>query len=300
MIRTTTRIARYMSLVVWLLTACAGVHAQTSQLEQKALDLPGGKVIYQDSGGQGVAVVFLFAGTTALWQHQATAIPQAGYRFIAIDYRGLGAMPGSDMLKAVTGIDELLNRLGVNKFHLVGAAVGGVMAWQYALLHPDKLRSLSVSNSLGNLRDPDTNALESSLRPPPFGELPREVRDLSASYRASNPEGVKRFLELAPPPAPRPAQSTGAASGAPPSTAAGPAGAPNPNALTWDKVAQFPLPTLMMTGDGDLYTPPSIMRMFVARLKNGKAVVIEDSGHASYWENPEAFNRALLSFIAER
>ena len=185
----------------------------------------------------------------------------------------------------------------MTKFHLVGTGAGGVMAWQYALAHAEKLRSLVVSNSLGNLRDPQTNALEISLRPAPFSEMPREVRELSASYRAANPEGAKRYLELSAPRA-NPSGSATSPAAAPP-TAPRSAGELEPNALTWTKVEQFEVPTLMMTGDADLYTPPSVLRMFVARLKHGKAVVIADSGHTSYWENPDAYNRAVLSFVAE-
>ena len=59
------------------------------------------------------------------------------------------------------------------------------------------------------------------------------------------------------------------------------------------------VPTMMMTGDADLWTPPSMMRIFVSHLRHGKGVVIPDSGHDGYWENPELFNREVLNFIRQ-
>jgi pimeloyl-ACP methyl ester carboxylesterase len=39
------------------------------------------------------------------------------------------------------------------------------------------------------------------------------------------------------------------------------------------------------------------MRMFAARVKNSKAVVIPETGHSGYWEQPEIFSRTVLEFI---
>ena len=55
--------------------------------------------------------------------------------------------------------------------------------------------------------------------------------------------------------------------------------------------------SLLMTGDADMYAPPPIMRMFAARVKGSKAVVIPEAGHSAYWEQPEIFNRTVLEFI---
>jgi pimeloyl-ACP methyl ester carboxylesterase len=158
-----------------------------------------------------------------------------------------------------------------------------------------------MSGTFGGLRDPNLNALENSLRPAPFNDLPLTFRYVSATYRAANPEGTKRWLELeeegtaavpqAPPPAGNPA-----AGGAPPAAGALPmvAGVP---ALTIANLEAWELPTMLITGDADLYTPVSMMRIFVSHLKRGEGAVIPESAHATYWENPEAYNRTVLRFI---
>jgi pimeloyl-ACP methyl ester carboxylesterase len=55
--------------------------------------------------------------------------------------------------------------------------------------------------------------------------------------------------------------------------------------------------TLLITGDADLYTPPSVLRMFVERMKSAESAVIPESGHSSYWERPESFNAAVVAFL---
>jgi pimeloyl-ACP methyl ester carboxylesterase len=57
------------------------------------------------------------------------------------------------------------------------------------------------------------------------------------------------------------------------------------------------MPTLLVTGDADLYTPPSVLRMFAQRMPHAEVAIIPETGHSSYWENPAVFNATLLAFL---
>src|SRR5262245_31684160 len=132
--------------------------------------------------GTGVPVVFLHAGsgTSALWQAQVDFFSAAGYRCIAHDRRGRAA--------AADELEELVSRLALDAFHLVGTAAGGIVAVDYALCFPKRLRSLVIANSIFGIQDEDYLALQRHLRPSPqFDALPVEVRELGPSYRAANP-----------------------------------------------------------------------------------------------------------------
>jgi pimeloyl-ACP methyl ester carboxylesterase len=52
-----------------------------------------------------------------------------------------------------------------------------------------------------------------------------------------------------------------------------------------------------MTGDADMFTPPSIMRMIARHVPNNQLVIVPNCGHSPYWEQPEFFNRTVLEFI---
>jgi pimeloyl-ACP methyl ester carboxylesterase len=252
-------------------------------------DLPGVRIWYRDTGGTGVPVVFLHAttGSSRVWEYQFPVFTENGFRVIAYDRRGFGrsvidpagAQPG-------TGADDLqalMNHLGIDRFHLVGTAGGGFVALDYALSFPERLQSLVVASSIGGVQDEEFLALGRRLRPSPqFDALPPEIREVGPSYRAANPEGTRRWVELehvSRPPGPlAPAQTMR-------------------NRVTFSVLEGIKVPTLLITGDADLFAPPSVLRLFAARIKNSESVIVPEAGHSAYWEKPEVFNRAVLGFI---
>ena len=57
------------------------------------------------------------------------------------------------------------------------------------------------------------------------------------------------------------------------------------------------VPTLLLTGGADMYTPPAALQLFASRIPGATSVVLPDVGHSAFWEQPEAFNRAVLDFV---
>ena len=266
-----------------------------ASITDSTVQLPSGKIFYRDSGGAGVPVIFLHAGSgnSMMWEYQISAFTEAGYRFIAIDYRGVDTAAGAaGTVDASTRISELVALLALDRFHLVGTALGGGRALEYALAHQDQLRSITVANSIGNVQDREYTEMGSRIRPPQFNQLPLEMRELGPSYRAANPEGVERWLALSG------EERAAAAPNVPPASGNQPAAAAsNPNLVTWARLEALSVPTLLLTGAADLYTPPSVLRMFTAHMKQAESQVIIESGHSAYWESPEQFNSLVLEFI---
>ena len=224
--------------------------------------------------GAGTPVVFLHAGSgdSRMWEHQIPAFTAAGCRFIAYDRSGQAA--AADELEALAG------QLGLERFHLVGTAAGGIAAVDYALSFPHRLKSLVVANSIVGVQDDDYLQMMRRLRPAPqFDALPAEVREIGPSYRAANVEGTQRWIELA-------------RHGRLPQL-------PTRNRITFAALETIKVPTLLLTGDADLYTPPSVLRLFAERIRNSESVVVPECGHSAYWERPEIFNRTVLGFIAK-
>jgi pimeloyl-ACP methyl ester carboxylesterase len=67
--------------------------------------------------------------------------------------------------------------------------------------------------------------------------------------------------------------------------------------MTFSTLERIKLPTLLLTGDADLYAPPAVLRLFAARIAGSESVVVPEAGHSAYWEQPEIFNRTVLAFI---
>ena len=252
--------------------------------------LPGVRIWYRDTGGSGVPVVFVHAatGSSRVWEYQLPAFTAAGYRVVVYDRRGFGrsaidpagAQPG-------TGADDLLalvSHLGVDRFHLVGTAAGGGIAVDFALSFPQRLRSLVMANAIGGVQDDEYLELGRRIRPAPqFDALPPDFRELGPSYRATNPSGTQRWLEL---------ERASRLQGSLPAQTMR-------NRITFALLEEMKIPTLLLTGDADLYAPPAVLRLFAARIKNSESVIVPEAGHSAYWEQPEIFNRAVLEFIGK-
>jgi pimeloyl-ACP methyl ester carboxylesterase len=251
-------------------------------------ELPGVRLFHTDSGGNGAAVVFVHAatGSSRVWEYQVPVFAKRGYRVITYDRRGFGrsqTLPSGP--QPGTGADDLralLDHLKVQRVHLVGTAAGGFVAYDFALSFPERLRSLVVANSIGGVQDESYLEMGRRLRPPPFAALPPEVRELGPSYRAVNPEGTKRWLELEHVSRPENERNVTQTFR---------------NRVTFALLESIRVPALLLTGDADLFSPPSVLPLFASRINGSRSVVIPGAGHSAYWEQPEAFNRAILEFI---
>lgn len=280
--------------LVLMLAACgtllaAVATAQTTDPAGAFATLPGRRLWYVDSGGTGPPVVLLHAasGSILMWERQLPALRAAGYRFIAFDRVGwgrseldMGAMPGT----AADDLHALLAQLRVGRFHLVGTAAGGFVAFDFALSFPERLRSLTVANSLGGVQDEDYRALGRRLRPSPqFDALPVEIREVGPAYRAADAAGTARWTEL----------SRQSRLGRP---------LPSPqtfkNRVTFARLETMHVPTLLISGGADMYAPPPVMRLFADRIRGAETLAVPDAGHSTFWEQAELFNRSLVAFLA--
>ena len=251
--------------------------------------LPGVELWFVDSGRPGVPIVLLHpnTGTCAVWEEQIAGLSRAGYRVIAFDRRGwgksvpvpeTGPQPGS-----IAGdLDALAEHLALDQFHLLGVAGGGFAALDYAAWRPQRLRSLIVGASTGAIADPEMADFIARIAIPDIRKQSAHYREIGASYRGSNPEGVKRWVEID-------EAARQAAAGFQPQLR-------TPN--TYAKIATIPTPTLVIAADADLLAPPALMQLWARHMRNHEWAVIPDAGHAMAWERPGTFNDFVLDFLA--
>ncbi|MEU0302919.1 alpha/beta hydrolase [Streptomyces sp. NPDC006175] len=250
------------------------------------VEVPGGALWYWDTGGKGSPVILSHAGTgSALaWPYQQPALTRAGHRVIAYSRRG--HYRSSDAAtadpSAADDLRMLADHLGVDRFHLVGAALGGFVATDFALSYPERLLSLVLANSQMGIEEPDFADTLTRLRPPEFGALPHSFKELSPAYRAVNPEGLRMWEEITERSRPGLALPL-------PVLAHG---------VTWDMLRTLRTRTLLTAGDADLYMPPPMMKQVLKHLPNACSLTFSEVGHTPHWERPSAFNRKILQFLA--
>jgi pimeloyl-ACP methyl ester carboxylesterase len=296
MIATFDSLARFRSGVsrlslAALFFACLGLGsprlAGADESSGTFVDLPNVKLWMVDTGGTGEPLILLHAntGTSENWQKQIPAFTRAGYRVIAIDRPGWGKSvirEGQQPLSVAEDLDALADRLGLAKFHLLGVAGGGYIALDYAAWKPERLRSLVIGASgLGLVGDEEAEMFRKRAAIPGFAQLPPEVREMSPSYRGMDPDGVAQWKAIE-------EHAHKAGSPVPPLR--------TPN--TDEKIASIRTPLLVIAGDVDLTTPSAAVRLWAKHLKiNYDWALIPEAGHSVAWEQPDAFNAAVLAFV---
>jgi pimeloyl-ACP methyl ester carboxylesterase len=271
--------------VCWL--PPAPVVAQEGPIAGKYAELPGVKLWFLDTGGAGAPIVLLHpnTGTSASWEPQVVRFARAGYRVIAFDRRGWGksladAASGPQPGSIAGDLEALADHLKLDTFHLLGVAGGGFAALDYAGWRSDRLRSLIVGASTGQLSETETADFVARLEIPGIRALPAAYRELGPSYRGANPEGTRRWTEI---------DERARQPGAP----AQPLRTPN----TFAKLERISVPTLIIAADADLLAPPALMRIWAAHVKTHEWAEVYDAGHAIAWEQPDAFNERVLAFL---
>ncbi|MGH9044908.1 MAG: alpha/beta fold hydrolase [Acidimicrobiales bacterium] len=248
---------------------------------QGFVPLPEVRLWCWDTGGDGESVVLLhpFTGSGEVWGYQQQALAAAGYRGIAYSRRGCYlSEPGPPDDPGTVGGDlhALVNALDIERFHLVGSAAGGFAVFDYALRHPERLLSATVASSLPGIDEPEWVSTTAALLPDRWRELPHWFHELGPSYRAANPTGTRNWVTCAERSITTPVKQGGM------------------GGITWAMVESVETSMLLMTGDADLYMPPSRLRQLAGHVRGGTTYVLREAGHAAFWEQPAAFNTALL------
>jgi pimeloyl-ACP methyl ester carboxylesterase len=248
-------------------------------------ELPGTRLGYWDTGGSGAPIVLLHpaSGSALIWLYQQPVFAKNGYRVIAYsrrNYYNSDLAPENNPGIASEDLHHLIELLGVQKFHAVASAAGGSVATDYAFSHPERLLSLTVSSNNLAARDGYIADTAARIRAKESESLPRWYLELGPSYRAANPGGVQKWIEL------NHKSETG--KGARQGLA---------NVVTPATLETLKTPTLLLTGAADPLTPPSIMRMIARHVPNNEIAIADECGHSVYWERPEFFNRTVLDFI---
>ena len=218
----------------------------------------------------------------------SAAVHRGNFRCVTYDRRHAGRSkptPNGDQPgHASDDLHNLVDHLGLERFHLVATAAGGIGGLDYALEHPKRVRSLVVANSIGGVRDPAYLEVQQRLRPPEIQNLPIELRELGPSYRGTDPEGTERWIQI--------------------EQSSRPAGTHEPeqqlrHPMTLARLETMKVPVLVLAGDADLLSPPALMRMLAGPIPRCQFVTVPEAGHAAFWERPEIWNELVLNFLRQ-
>ena len=216
------------------------------------------------------------------------------YRVIAFDNRGVGR---SDVPEPPYTIPDMardaatvLDAAGVERSHVIGASMGGVIAQELTLSHPDRVVSLVLGCTACGGPDAVAAAPEVlELLAARSGMTPEEgVRAMVPYiYDASTaPELIEQDIEMRMRRYP---------------TAKGYLGQLHAvvGYETYDRLSQIDVPTLILHGTSDQLVPPGNAHDLARRIPHARLVMLEGASHLFFTEKEQEAADEILGFLAE-
>ena len=247
--------------------------------------------LYYEVHGTGPALVFAHgAGGNHLSWWQQIPFFSSRFRCITFDHRAFARSRDADGEAALgrrgfhAELRELRDYLEITEARIVAQSIGGRTAVGFALRNPGRCRAMVLAGTTGGAVDDDVREMQAEYRQTAVGQLSLLQRAVSPALRerAATMDFLYRSIaRLNPPRSPDFL--------APPPT--------NYRGSSADRLADADFPVMFLVGEHDAVTPPAIIEGCHRAVRDSGFVVIPESGHSSYFEQPQAFNAAVMEFL---
>jgi 3-oxoadipate enol-lactonase len=254
-----------------------------------------GAKIYWDVQGQGEPVLLIMGlGWPATMWYRTRPALNARYRTIAFDNRGAGRsdVPAGPYPIATMAADAaaVLDAAGVASVHVLGASMGGMIAQEFTLQYPDRVRSLVLAcTACGG---PYATQADPEVLPVLFRRegTPEERAEVVVPfvYAASTPrERIAEDLAVLSKNYATPEGYMGQLQGI----------------LAWESYSRLPqiqTPTLVVHGLDDRLVPAANSDLIAGRIAGARLVKLPNASHIFMTDQPEAAQQSFLQFLSSQ
>lgn len=252
------------------------------------------KINYEVEGeGEPLVLIHGLSGSTIEWFFQIPELSKH-YKVIAYDIRGHGQTDKPKQEYSIKlfadDLKGLLDKLGVERAHIIGHSMGGMVAQQFALDYPDKVKSLVLANTASESGEVGELYIKNSiLCAEKFGmEAVFDdmlIWNLHESFLRENKEIIEIWKEQFLTDNDQVHAYVAACN------------AVRRFNLT-SQLQKIKAPTLVLVGDNDITTPLKYSKIIHQNILNSELKTIEDAGHLSHVVNSGiTFNEAVLEFL---
>ena len=217
------------------------------------------------------------------------------FRCIIIDNRGAGrsSKPDGPYTTAMLAEDAtgVLTALGIKSAHIAGISMGGAIAQEIALHHPELIKSLVLVSTWAKCDNYCTRvfemlrAMNQTADPTAFTRLLQLWIFTSSYHEEYMDDLVFREESGAKNPYPMPAYAFAAQCDA----------CITHNTL--DRLDRIVAPTLITVGDEDIFTPMCFAKALEKKIQGSKLFVFKGGAHAHHWEFLDDFNSRTIEFM---
>ena len=257
--------------------------------------------IYYETHGEGEPLILIMGigGDSTMWAPYQVPAFSTKYQVIVLDNRDAGRSSKAtssytiaDMADDVAG---LLDGLGIERAHILGISIGGMIAQEFALQHPDRLNKMILTGTGGAtgrakfdpimawnfVKQNDAEGLAFAAQ---------QFIWLFSTEFLRNHQAVDKTLALF---------------------------AGNPNSFSpeayarqadaylkhdaLDRLKNVKAPTLVISGEQDRLAPPWVARELADAIPDAEFNLVEGGGasHALILERPDDFNKIVMSFLGK-
>lgn len=253
----------------------------------------GTKIFWDEAGSGDPLVMIMGLGYTHDMWHRTWPVMARQYRTIVFDNRGVGKSdvpPGPYSVAQMTADTvAVMDAAGLDRAHVLGASMGGMIAQEFAITHPHRVRSLV----LGCTACGGPNSVPAA---------PNVLQVLMARATMTPDEGAEAmvpFIYDASTPRVRIDEDLAIRRRTYPS-AAGYLGQVQ-GVLSWscyDRLPQIKARTLIIHGENDQLVPPQNAHILHERIAGSRLVMLPHASHIFMTDQPEASHAAVLEFLA--
>ena len=247
-----------------------------------------------EGAGEPLLLIYGLAGRGNNWKFQVEAL-SSHFQVITFDNRGVGETDQPEEPYSLAGMADdaagLLDHLGIESANVFGISMGGMVAQEFALRHPQRVRKLVLGCTHPGIRHcvPSpvwVTEIFKGLPGKPREQVVRECTPINYSPHTQQhrPELIESLISLFVDNRQRLHAYN------------------NQLGAIWgfdvfDQLPQITAPTLVMTGKDDVLVPPRNSKIIAERIPNARLMEFADAGHLFFIEKAEEVNQTLLEFF---
>jgi len=249
--------------------------------------------------GEPLLMIMGLGASSAAWDPQMLAQLGRTFQVITFDNRGTGQSDKPDAPYSVEMFADdaagVLDHLRIERAHIFGVSMGGMIAQEFALRHACRIKALVLgcTTAGGEHSVPPPPESLAVLTAPREGVPPDEIirrgwplgytLDYIEKNRAKLEAAIARLLEHPTPPFAFQRQLEGTYT-----------------LRTWDRLPDIKASTLVITGGADVLIPAKNSQLLAARIPGAKLHIIPNVGHAFMNQAPDEALRVIVPFLKER
>ncbi len=247
--------------------------------------------------GPPLLMIMGFGGQHHSWGEPTCRLLARHFRTIRFDNRGTGLSDKPEVEYSIAMMADdaagLLRSLSIGKAHVYGVSMGGMIAQELALRHPDLVAGLVLGCTTPGWAHgvaPEPHIIQ-MMMPEPGLSREEQVRKswpalCTPRFLEEGHDFLEEMLRL---------------------------GLQNPTPIetlnrqaaaiqrfdTYDRLDRIRAPTLIVHGDQDVLVPTRNAYILHERIPGSRLAIIEGAGHVYFWEKPAEAARLVIEFLAQ-